>query len=159
MLSHTDDRGEARMVDVGGKAETERVAVARCTVRASKEVVKSILENENIKGDVLTVAKLAGIMAAKRAGEMIPLAHTIRVTGVDIEFSVRERESSVRVKATVKSYGRTGVEMEALTAAASSALTIYDMCKSVDRSMVITDLALWEKKGGRSGHWKRSNLK
>jgi len=143
------------MVDVGEKPETERIAVARCTVRASKEVIASILENENIKGDVLTVAKLAGIMAAKRTGEIIPLAHTIKVTNVEIEFSVNKRERTVGVKATVKSYGKTGVEMEALTAAASSALTIYDMCKGVDRSMVITDLALWEKKGGKSGHWKR----
>jgi cyclic pyranopterin phosphate synthase len=144
------------MVDVGEKPETERVAVARCTVRASEKVITSILENENVKGDVLTVAKLAGIMAAKRTGEMIPLAHTIRVTNVDIQFSVNKKERSVGIEATVKSFGKTGVEMEALTAAASSALTIYDMCKSVDRSLVITDLALWEKKGGRSGHWERS---
>ena len=144
------------MVDVGGKSETQRAAVARCTVRASKSVITSILENENIKGDVLTVAKLAGIMAAKRTGEIIPLAHTIRVTNVDIQFSINRRDKTIGVKATVESYGKTGVEMEALTAAASSALTIYDMCKGVDRSIVITDLALWEKRGGKSGHWKRS---
>jgi cyclic pyranopterin phosphate synthase len=143
------------MVDVGDKPETERVAVAACTVYASDKVISSILANENIKGDVLTVAKLAGIMAAKRTGEMIPLAHTIRVTNVDIEFSIDRGEKSVGVKATVKSFGKTGVEMEALTAAAASALTIYDMCKAADRSMVITDLALWEKRGGKSGHWVR----
>lgn len=155
MLSHTDRRGRARMVDVSGKADTERVATAACTVRASGKVITSILDNENIKGDVLTVAKLAGVMAAKRTGEIIPLAHTIKVTNVDIEFKVKKRDRTVDVKATVKSYGKTGVEMEALTAAAACALTLYDMCKAIDRSMVITDLALLEKKGGKSGHWVR----
>jgi cyclic pyranopterin phosphate synthase len=155
MLSHTDEKGKAKMVDVSTKGETERTAVATCTVHLSQEALLSIIENENLKGDVLTVAKLAGIMAAKRTGELIPLAHTIKIAFVDIDFSIKKKEKTIGIEATVKSYGKTGVEMEALTAAASSALTIYDMCKAIDRSIVISDLLLLEKKGGRSGHWVR----
>ena len=155
MLSHTDEKGRARMVDVSSKGETERVAVAACTVSMSKRALSSVIENENLKGDVLTVAKLAGIMAAKRTGEMIPLAHTLRLTNVEIDFTVREGEREIDIRTEVKSYGKTGVEMEALTAAASSALTIYDMCKAVDRSIVISNLRLLEKSGGKSGRWVR----
>lgn len=143
------------MVDVSSKGETERVAVAACTVSMSKRALSSVIENENLKGDVLTVAKLAGIMAAKRTGEMIPLAHTLRLTNVEIDFTVREEEREIDIRTEVKSYGKTGVEMEALTAAASSALTIYDMCKAVDRSIVISNLRLLEKSGGKSGRWVR----
>ncbi|MFQ5905500.1 MAG: cyclic pyranopterin monophosphate synthase MoaC [bacterium] len=159
MLSHTDKKGRARMVDVGSKEETERVAVAACTVSMSKNAISSIMKNENVKGDVLTVAKLAGIMAAKRTGEMIPLAHTIKLTNVEVEFTIKEEEKEIDIRSTVKSYGKTGVEMEALTAAASSALTLYDMCKAVDRSMVISNLRLLEKKGGKSGHWVRAGAR
>lgn len=155
MLSHTDKKGRARMVDVSSKGETERVAVAACTVSVNEKALSSVIENENVKGDVLTVAKLAGIMAAKRTGEMIPLAHTLRITNVEIEFTVRRKQKEIEIKAEVKSYGKTGVEMEALTAAASSALTIYDMCKAVDKSIVISNLRLLEKSGGKSGRWKR----
>jgi len=157
MLSHTDGKGRARMVDVSSKGETERVAIAACTVSMNEKALSSVIENENVKGDVLTVAKLAGIMAAKRTGEMIPLAHTLRLTNVEIDFTVRRREREIEIKTEVKSYGKTGVEMEALTAAASSALTIYDMCKAVDRSIVISNLRLLEKSGGKSGRWARDS--
>jgi cyclic pyranopterin phosphate synthase len=143
------------MVDVSAKESTERVAVAACTVTMSGKALSSVTRNENVKGDVLTVAKLAGIMAAKRTGEMIPLAHNITLTDVDIRFAIREPKKAIDIKATVKSCGKTGVEMEALSAAMWSALTIYDMCKAVDRSMTISNLRLLEKSGGKSGHWER----
>lgn len=155
MLSHIDKKGRARMVDVSAKGETERVAVAACTVSMGEKALSTVIENESVKGDVLTVAKLAGIMAAKRTGEMIPLAHTIKLTNVEIDFTVRKKEREIDIKTEVKSYGKTGVEMEALTAAASSALTIYDMCKAVDRSIMISNLRLLEKSGGKSGRWVR----
>ncbi len=157
MLSHTDEKGRARMVDVSSKGETERVAIAACTVSMNEEALSSVIQNENVKGDVLTVAKLAGIMAAKRTGEMIPLAHTLRLTNVEINFAVRKKQREIEIKTEVKSYGKTGVEMEALTAAASSALTIYDMCKGVDKSIVISNLRLLEKSGGKSGRWTRNS--
>jgi cyclic pyranopterin phosphate synthase len=152
-LSHLDARGKARMVDVGGKPVTDREALAAATVRMRPATVALIRGGMVPKGDVFTVAKTAGILAAKRVDELIPLCHSLRLDFVDVEF--RARKDRVEVLARVRTQGRTGAEMEALTAAAVACLTIYDMCKSADKGMVIGELRLLEKKGGRSGHYLR----
>jgi len=150
-LSHMDDEGRPRMVDVTGKADTARVAVARGTVRMQPETFRIIKQGRAAKGDVLTTAKLAGIMAAKKTPELIPLCHPILIGNVDIEFNLDEANNAVEITATVQSTGRTGVEMEAMTATAVAALTIYDMCKAVDRGMKIEGIRLVRKSGGKSG--------
>jgi len=150
-LTHFDVSGRARMVDVGAKAETERVAVARGSVRMQPETLRLILEDRAKKGDVLAVAQVAGIMAAKRTHELIPMCHPLLLTGIEVAFEPDEQASALHIAATVRTYGKTGVEMEALTAVSAAALTVYDMVKAVDRSMTIADIRLAEKHGGKSG--------
>jgi cyclic pyranopterin phosphate synthase len=150
-LSHFDKAGNARMVDVGAKDETERRATARATVNMAPATLRLILDKKAAKGDVLAVAQLAGIMAAKRTPDLIPLCHPLALSSVDVQLSCDEARNAVDIEATCKLRGRTGVEMEALTAASVAALTVYDMCKAVDRGMVISEVRLIHKSGGKSG--------
>lgn len=152
-FSHLDDKGNAHMVDVGDKAVTRRRAVARCEVSMSESTASAIVAGSLPKGDVLAVARIAGIQAAKRTSDLIPLCHPLMLTSVTVQLEVNE--SSVAIEAVVETTGQTGVEMEALTACSVAALTLYDMCKSADKDMVIGQLALWEKSGGRSGDYKK----
>jgi len=154
-LSHTDSEGKARMVDVSGKPSTVREAVASGAVLMRPETLSLISENKAAKGDVLQVARVAGIMAAKKTPELIPLCHPVSITSVSVDFSLDEETSRVLIESRVKTTGRTGVEMEALTAVAAAALTIYDMCKAVDREMTISGIMLLEKRGGMSGEFRR----
>ncbi len=154
-LSHLTPGGDARMVDVSAKAETVREAVARATLKMKAATLAAIRAGQLAKGDVLGVARTAGVMAAKRTADLIPLCHPLRITGIDIEFVLDARKSVVTIQTRVRTVDKTGVEMEALTAAAVAGLTVYDMVKAVDRGMVLSDLCLVEKSGGRSGHWKR----
>jgi cyclic pyranopterin phosphate synthase len=153
-LSHFDDQGASRMVDVGGKEVTPRVARASGRVRMAPETLKLIRDQRLAKGNVLEVARLAGIMAAKRTAELIPLCHGLPLDGVEVQFDYPD-DATLSIQATAKATARTGVEMEALTAVAVAALTVYDMCKAVDRAMVIDRIQLDEKSGGRSGHFVR----
>jgi cyclic pyranopterin phosphate synthase len=150
-LTHMDDAGRPRMVDVGGKPDTVRQAVARGKVIMQPATFQIIKEGKAAKGDVLNVAQLAGISAAKKTPDLIPLCHTILIDSVKVEFSLDEANSAVEITSTVDSTGKTGVEMEALTATAIAALTIYDMCKAVDRGMKIENIRLVRKSGGKSG--------
>lgn len=150
-LSHLDAEGHARMVDVGAKAETQREAVARATVTMQPATLQLIVAGGLPKGDVLAVARIAGIMAAKRTPELIPLCHPLMLTHVAVELAPAPSGDAVLIEAIVRTTGKTGVEMEALTAVSAAALTIYDMCKAVDRGMRITDIRLAQKRGGRSG--------
>jgi cyclic pyranopterin phosphate synthase len=152
-LSHLDEQGQARMVDVGAKAETEREAIATGRVLMQPETLRLLRAGNLPKGDVLATARVAGIMAAKRTAELIPLCHPLLLTSVGVEFAFDERASAVEITATVRCRGQTGVEMEALTAVAVAALTIYDMAKAVERGMVISDVRLLHKRGGKSGDW------
>jgi indole-3-glycerol phosphate synthase len=154
VFTHLDAEGRARMVDVSDKAETDRVASAGARVVMRPETLERIRSGDVAKGDVLAVARLAGIMAAKRTAELIPLCHPLALTSVSLELACVPERSAVEITATCRLRGRTGVEMEALTAASVAALTVYDMCKAVDRGMVITDLRLLRKSGGRSGDWE-----
>jgi cyclic pyranopterin phosphate synthase len=153
-LSHFDTKGAARMVDVSEKRETERVATATATVLMAKETLDLVLKGGAKKGDVLSVARLAGIMGAKRTPDLIPLCHPLALSSVSVELAPDPGRNAIDIAATCKVTGRTGVEMEALTAASVAALTIYDMLKSVDRSMLITDLKLTYKSGGKSGTYE-----
>jgi cyclic pyranopterin phosphate synthase len=155
-LSHFDEHGASRMVDVTAKAETERMARASGRVRMAAATLALIRDRQVAKGDVLEVARLAGIMAAKRTGDLIPLCHPLPLTAVTIDYHF-EAEDQVRIEATARVYGRTGVEMEALTAVSVAALTMYDMCKAIDRTMTIEAIRLEEKAGGRSGHFRRAD--
>jgi cyclic pyranopterin phosphate synthase len=150
-LTHLDSEGRARMVDVGGKAETAREAVARGAVRMRPETLALIAAGGLPKGDVLAVARIAGIMAAKRTPELIPLCHPLSLTYVAVELTPDAARGAVLIEATVRTTGATGVEMEALTAVSAAALTVYDMCKAVDRGMRIGDIRLVRKRGGKSG--------
>jgi cyclic pyranopterin phosphate synthase len=150
-LSHLDSEGQARMVDVGGKAVTERTAVARGSVVMKPETLRLIKEGNMKKGDVLGTARVAGIMAAKRTWELIPLCHPLQIDKVSVDFEIDEDNSKIDIEAMVKCHGKTGVEMEALTAVSVAALTIYDMAKAVERTMRITDIHLVRKEGGKSG--------
>jgi cyclic pyranopterin phosphate synthase len=150
-LTHMDESGRPRMVDVTEKPDTHRQAVARSLVRMQPATLELIKKGQMAKGDVLTVAQLAGIMAAKRTPDLIPLCHPILIGDVRIEFKVDDKESTVEITTTAESTGKTGVEMEALTAATIAALTIYDMCKAVDRGMRIENIRLVKKSGGKSG--------
>lgn len=150
-LTHVDEAGRARMVDVSDKAVTDRVAVARGEVAMRPETLRLIREDGIAKGDVLAVARLAGIMAAKQTATLIPLCHPLALTGIDVGLELDEGALRVRIEATVRTTDRTGVEMEALTAVSVAALTIYDMCKAVDRGMHIENVRLVSKSGGRSG--------
>ena len=155
-LSHLDARGRVRMVDVSAKRVTAREAMARGRVLVQPATLKLLRAGHTPKGDVFTVAHLAAVMAAKRTSILIPLAHPVAVDGVDVTFAIEDDPPAVAIEARVRTAGRTGVEMEALTAVAAAALTLYDMLKAVDRGMTIESVALWEKRGGRSGTWKRS---
>ena len=153
-LSHFDDAGASRMVDVGGKAETHRTATASAVVRMLPATLALIRNKELAKGDVLEVARLAGIMAAKRTADLIPLCHPLPLTAVEVNFAFPD-DSSVRIAVTARVFGRTGVEMEALVAVMAAALTVYDMAKAVDRGMTIGAVRLEAKTGGRSGDFHR----
>src|SRR5262245_28033414 len=152
-LTHLDDKGQARMVDVSAKDVTTRLATARGRVAMNAKTLAMITEGRAKKGDVLAAARIAGIMAAKKAHELIPLCHPLLISGVMVDFTPDTKNSTIEVAATVKVEGKTGVEMEALTAVSVACLTIYDMCKSADRAMRISDIRLVEKSGGKSGHF------
>ncbi len=155
-LTHLDSQGRARMVDVGGKAETQRVAIALGRIRMNAATLAALRDGKTPKGDVLAVARIAGIMAAKRTGELIPLCHPLALDAVSVEFAFVEDgvEHGVEVRATASLTGRTGVEMEALTAVSVALLTIYDMAKAIDKGMVLGEIRLIEKRGGKSGDWR-----
>jgi cyclic pyranopterin monophosphate synthase len=153
-LSHIDQRGEARMVDVSGKAQTERIAVAEGNVVMRKDTLDRVIAGNALKGDVLGAARLAGIMAAKRTHSLIPLCHPLPITKVEIEIDPEHTLPGYRVQATVKVTGQTGVEMEALTAVSVACLTIYDMVKAIEKGMRIEGIRLLEKRGGKSGDWR-----
>ncbi len=155
-LSHVDGSGAARMVDVSDKPETRRLARAAGAITMARETFDAINENRIAKGDVLSVARIAGIMAAKRTSELIPLCHPVALTDVMVELELDAGLPGVRVHTTASTVGKTGVEMEALTAAAAALLTIYDMAKGMDRAMTIGEISVTEKSGGRSGDWKRA---
>ena len=154
-LTHLNEQGAAHMVDVGEKAETQRVAVARGRVRMAEATLDLLRESGHKKGDVLAVARVAGIQAAKKCSDLVPLCHPLMLTSVAVEFDLDEQLPGVAIEATCKVSGKTGVEMEALTAVSVAALTIYDMCKAVDKGMVIEQVCLQEKVGGKSGDWQR----
>ena len=155
-LTHFNAAGETHMVDVGAKPETERVAVAEGWIRMQPETLERVMAGSHKKGDVLGVARIAGIMAAKRTGELIPLCHPLALTQVEVDLQARPDAGAVHCRATVGTRGRTGVEMEALTAVQIALLTVYDMCKAVDRGMTMDGIRLLEKQGGKSGHWVRT---
>ena len=150
-LTHFDERGNARMVDVGDKDVTERVATAGASIVMQPATLALIRDKKAAKGDVLAVAQLAGIMAAKKTSDLIPLCHPLALSSVQVTLTLDEKRNAVDIEATCKLKGRTGVEMEALTAASVAALTVYDMCKAVDRGMVISEVKLLHKSGGKSG--------
>jgi len=151
-LSHLDEQGRARMVDVGGKAETQRVAIALGTIRMAPATLAALRDGKTPKGDVLAVARVAGIMAAKRTAELIPLCHPLALDSVAVEFAFVA--DGIEARATASLTGRTGVEMEALTAVSVAMLTVYDMAKAIDKAMVIDGVRLIEKRGGKSGDWR-----
>lgn len=154
-LSHIDDDGRARMVHVGDKPVTARVAVAGGEVQMASATLAAIRNNELAKGDVLAVARIAAIQAAKRCDELIPLCHSLPLDSLDVDFELDDSLPGVKIRTVARVQGRTGVEMEALTAASVAALTIYDMCKAIDRHMLISSVCLLRKEGGRSGTWER----
>ena len=154
-LTHIDSKGKAAMVDVGDKSSTSREAVARGAVYMEKETIKLISGNRIAKGNVFETARLAGIMAAKKTAELIPLCHQLNLTSVAVDLKFDNKKHKVDIEAKSKCLGQTGVEMEALTAVSVAALTIYDMCKAVDRAMIISEIKLMEKRGGKSGTWER----
>ena len=155
-LSHIDEHGNANMVDVGEKSSTDRLATAKGSISMKAETLKLIIEGGNKKGDVLAVSRIAGIQAAKNCSQLIPLCHPLMLSSIKVEFEIDEQNSQILIIATGKVKGQTGVEMEALTAVAVAALTIYDMCKAADKQMVINSIYLQEKLGGKSGHFVRS---
>jgi cyclic pyranopterin phosphate synthase len=152
-LTHFDQTGQAHMVDVGNKNDTHRIAIASGRIRMKPETLALIQSGTAKKGDVLGIARIAAIMATKRTSDLIPLCHPLALTRVTVDFSIDEADASVRCNAQAETVGKTGVEMEALTAVQIGLLTIYDMCKAVDRGMVITDVRVMEKHGGKSGDW------
>ncbi|HEU4643672.1 MAG TPA: cyclic pyranopterin monophosphate synthase MoaC [Gemmatimonadaceae bacterium] len=154
-LSHVGPDGQARMVDVSSKRITDRVARAEGVIRMKPETLGAIRANTLAKGDVVSTARIAGVLAAKRTAELIPLCHPLPLTDVQVDITPDDALPGLRCEATVKTTGRTGVEMEAITAVAVSLVTVYDMAKAVDKGMSITDIRLLEKSGGRTGHWKR----
>lgn len=152
-LTHFNSRGEAHMVDVGDKDQTHRMAVCEGLITMEPETLAKILQGDHKKGDILGIARIAGIMAAKKTSDLIPLCHPLALTHIDIEFTPRNDTNSIYCTCQVETRGQTGVEMEALTAVQVALLTIYDMCKAVDRGMTMNGIRLIEKKGGKSGHW------
>ncbi|MDG2306181.1 MAG: cyclic pyranopterin monophosphate synthase MoaC [Candidatus Binatia bacterium] len=156
-LSHVDERGRAQMVDVGEKAATSRVAVARGAVRMKPETAARIADGQIAKGDVVATARIAGVMAAKKTGELIPLCHPLPIDYIDVRVDVDPAAGRVALEAEARITAKTGIEMEALTAVSVAGLTIYDMCKAIDRGMVLEDICLVKKSGGRSGDWVRDS--
>ncbi|KZX53362.1 cyclic pyranopterin monophosphate synthase accessory protein [Halioglobus sp. HI00S01] len=156
-LTHINDQGAAHMVDVGDKRETQRVAVASGRVLMSAETLGLLRDNSFAKGDVLAVARIAGIQAAKKCADLIPLCHPLMLNAVEVSFELDEAAGAVNIEGRCKVSGKTGVEMEALTAVSVAALTIYDMCKAVDKAMIIDSVCLQEKQGGKSGDWIRQH--
>lgn len=156
-LTHFNEQGEAHMVDVGEKKQTHRMAVCEGTITMQTKTLEKILHGDHKKGDVLGIARIAGIMAAKKTSDLIPLCHPLMLTHVDINFTPSTDNSSIYCTCQVETHAQTGVEMEALTAIQVALLTIYDMCKAVDRGMTMTNIRLIEKKGGKSGHWQQSS--
>lgn len=154
-FTHFDERGNAIMVDVGEKDITERIAVASGKISMSEECYRKVCEGTMKKGDVLSVARVAGIMGAKRCSELIPLCHIINLTKLSVDFEMKPETNEIVAICTAKAFGKTGVEMEALTGVNITLLTIYDMCKAVDKSMVMSEICLLEKDGGKSGHYER----
>lgn len=154
-LNHFNQRGEAHMVDVGDKDVTKRQAIAEGIIQMQPETLQRIIHGEHKKGDVLSVARIAGVMAAKKTADLIPLCHPLALSHVDIQLDVDEPENTVKCTVTVETTGQTGVEMEALTAVQITLLTIYDMCKAMDRGMIMNKIALLSKSGGKSGDWKK----
>ena len=155
-LTHFNQSGEAHMVDVGGKAQTERTAVSEGFIDMRPETLRLIVDGGHKKGDVLAIARIAGIMACKKTADLIPLCHPLPITHVGIQLTPETDRNRIRCETTVKTFGQTGVEIEALNATQIALLTIYDMCKAVDRGMVINSVQLLEKAGGQSGHWQRT---
>lgn len=156
-LTHINKKGEAHMVDVGAKADTQRSATARAIVKVSAEILKAIESGNVKKGDVFAVARIAGIQAAKKCSELIPLCHPLMLTKIAVDIEADNANNEITVEATCKLSGKTGVEMEALTACSIAALTIYDMCKAIDKGIIISDTRLIEKSGGKSGTWKAND--
>lgn len=154
-LTHFNEHGKGHMVDVSAKNETKRIATASGTITMKADTLNHIINLGIKKGDVLSVAQIAGIMGAKQTSQLIPMCHNINLTGVDMAFDIDKEANSIQITAIVKTVGKTGVEMEALTAVSITALTIYDMCKAMDKDMVISDIKLIEKEGGKSGHYVR----
>ena len=154
-LTHIDEAVRAKMIDCGAKDETEREGVAEAIVRMQPATLERIKSGQIKKGDVLAVAQVAGVMGAKKTPDLIPMCHPIAITGVDFDFKIDDENSTITIQASVRTIGRTGVEMEALTAVTTAALTIYDMCKAIDKGMIIDGIALVKKSGGRSGVYMR----
>ena len=155
MFTHIDENGDANMVDVSKKNDTLREAIARGSIILNKEIINAIVENRNNKGDVLSTSRLAGIQAAKKTSDLIPLAHNLNLTKIEIEFSIDNKNNMIDCKGLVRCFGKTGVEMEALTAVSVALLTIYDMCKSFSKNLSISKIMLLKKSGGKSGNWSR----
>lgn len=154
-FTHFNENGRARMVNVSEKEDTMRTAIARGTIKMNPQTIESIVSGKLKKGDVLAVAQIGGIMGAKKTSDLIPMCHNIIITGSDINFSIDTKKSKIYIEARVNTYGKTGIEMEALTAVSTAALTIYDMCKAIDKEMVIEDVRLVKKTGGKSGNFIR----
>lgn len=154
MLTHINEKGYAKMVDISEKDDTVRCAVASAKIHVSGETLQRVKNGDMKKGDVLSVAQIAGIMGAKNTSTIIPMCHQINLVGCDLEFNINEDENYIEILSTAKSMGKTGVEMEALSSVSIAALTIYDMCKAIDKRMVISDIHLLEKTGGKSGDFK-----
>lgn len=157
-LSHFNDNGDAHMVDVAEKAVTHRSATAQGVIRMQEKTFQVIASGTAKKGDVIGIARIAAIMASKKTAELVPLCHPIALTHVEVDFSLHEQACAIACRATCETDGKTGVEMEALTAVEVGLLTIYDMCKAIDRGMVISDIRLLDKDGGKSGHWQSASL-
>lgn len=157
-LSHINSKGKAEMVDVSGKEISLRTAEAFAEVKVSKEIFNAIKNNLVTKGDVLSIAKFAGIQAAKRTAELIPLCHNIFISKIDVELKLNSKNKTVEIKSFAKTTAQTGIEMEALTAVSVSALTVYDMCKAIDKSIIISEIKLISKTGGKSGNYSRKNF-
>ncbi len=155
MLTHIDENGNARMVDITEKDKTFRVAEAQGSIIVSKKIIQSVLKNINKKGDVLTVAKISGIQGAKRTSDLIPLCHSISLDSITVDFKIFEESFEIQCIAVAKCSGSTGVEMEAMTAVSISLLTVYDMCKGIDKGMIINNIILTKKTGGASGTWEK----
>jgi len=154
-LTHFNNAGEAHMVDVGKKSATHRIAITEGRILMQPDTLKLIITGQHKKGDVLGIARIAGIMAAKKTADLVPLCHPLNITRVELSFRTESKKSAVYCQARVETSGQTGVEMEALTAVQIALLTVYDMCKAVDRGMTIDKVQLLEKSGGKSGHWRR----